>query len=391
MKNLTYLYLLPFALSILSCSGEKEEVKSSTPLSEQELKFEIYDSLVVDYLANLTLMDISPDGERYLLVDETTDSIFAVNSSGEQLYHYKLSGEGPNQYTSNRYGKIKFLTNDDFLIPTTRGVYKYDIKGQLQKIYKPDFTPKAQIIIGGSDNLLVNGNQLYLNLPGRGSDEFGSQGVDYQQKSTHVEILDLQSETYTAAIPFPSSSKFSSEEKAYKFYSFYSNISLGKDSLYISYRHEPKIFSYPLSDLSTLGSTKTIPFDSFFENEPKSDQVDDNITISELYAGTINKMIAIEDQQFLIDYLAGLTGAEYNETVAKAGDDVNKQWEELGKINKGGFVIFDGKNISSPIEKPEILGNLDKYISKDEIWFSLNFSAAENDYSVIYKTRLISN
>ena len=353
-------------------------------------EFEIYDSLVVDYLGNVSLMDISHDGKFLLLRDQTTDSILVSDIEGEILYQYKLSGEGPNQYQSNLYGKSKFLTSNEFLIPTTAGVYRYNIQGQLQKKYTPDFTPRAQIIIGGADNLFIKEDRLFLNLPGRGLDDFGSQGIDFQKKSTHIEVLDLQTETYAPAIPFPATSKFSSEEKAYKFFSFYPTFTLGKDSLYIAYRHEPKIFAYPLSDLSLLGSTKPIPFSSFFENEPKSDQVDDNINISELYVGTINKIIAIEDQQFLVDYLSGLTVDQYNEATSKAGEDMNKQWEELGKINVGGLVIFDGKEISPPISKNEILGTLDKYISKDEIWFSLNFSEAENDYSVIYKTRLVA-
>ncbi|WPR74174.1 hypothetical protein [Algoriphagus sp. NG3] len=389
MKKPHYLYLLPFVFTLIACTGEKEESKISTPLSEQSLEFEIYDSLVVDHLGNLELMDISPNNQTFLLRDQNTDSILVANATGELLYQYKLSGEGPNQYQKNLYGKSKFLNNEEFLIPTTGGVYRYDIQGLLQKHYEPDFTPMAQIIIGGADNLMIREGQLYLNLPGRGRDEFGGQGIEYQQNSTHIEILDLKEEAYLPAVTFPASSKFSSSEKAYKFYSTYPAYAIDEDSLYIAYRHEAKIFAYPLTDLSTLGSTKTIPFDIFVENEPKSDKVDNKINISELYAGTINKLITIEDRRFLVDYLAGLTKEEYNEAVAKAGEDMNKQWEELEKMNNGGMVIFDGNQISSPIEKPTILGNMDKYVSKEEIWFSLNFSEAENDYSVIYKTRLI--
>lgn len=389
MKKPHYLYLLSFVFTILACTAEKEESKTSTPLSEQSLEFEIYDSLVVDHLGNLEMMDISPDSQTFLLRDQNTDSILVASATGELLFQYKLSGEGPNQYRKNLYGKSRFLNNEEFLIPTTGGVYRYDIQGSLQKHYEPDFTPMAQIIIGGAENLMIHGGQLYLNLPGRNAEEFGSQGIEYQQNSTHIEILDLQTETYSPAVTFPESSKFSSSEKAYKFYSTYPTYAIDSDSLYISYRHEAKIFAYPLTDLSTLGSTRTIPFEVFVENEPKSDQVENNINISELYAGTINKIIALENQQFIIDFLSGLTSEEYDEAVARAGGDMNKQWEELGKVNQGGLVIFDGKSLSQPITKPEILGQLNKFVSKDEIWFSLNFSKAENDYSVIYKTRLV--
>ncbi len=390
MKTHQLLFLLTIAFCTFSCSGGNEdEKKNSTPLSEQRLEFEIYDSLVVDYLGTLELQDVSPDQKTFLLRDQNSDSIFVSNNKGDILERFKLSGEGPNQFKERLYGLYQFLTNEEFLIPTTGGVYRYDLQGKLIKHYKPDFTGMAQIIISGRDNLFIKDEKVYLNLPGRGSDEYGQQGVDYQTKSTHVEVLDLQKEEYTPAIKFPNTSKFSSNEKAYKFYSYYPTLTLSEDSLFISYRHEPKIFGYPLSDLNQLGSTKTLPFETFVQNEPKDDKVNNNIEISELYAGTINSIHFIDDNHFLVDYLGGITKEEYTEANAVAEENGEQPWEEIGKINKGGLVIFNGSELSIPIHKPSILGNLNKFVSKDEVWFSLNFSEAENDYSVIYKTRIV--
>lgn len=82
MRNHKYLYLLPFAFCLIACSGEKEETTISTPLEEQNLEFEIYDSLVVDYLGMLSMMDISPDGNSILMIDMNTDTIFVTGKSG---------------------------------------------------------------------------------------------------------------------------------------------------------------------------------------------------------------------------------------------------------------------------------------------------------------------
>ncbi|MAN88274.1 MAG: hypothetical protein CL555_16125 [Algoriphagus sp.] len=92
----------------------------------------------------------------------------------------------------------------------------------------------------------------------------------------------------------------------------------------------------------------------------------------------------------MISYLPGLDDETANQIISEAGSDFKKMFDEAGKLNKGGLVIFDGKSISKLIEIPEILGNLNKVNSREEIWFSLNFSEAENDYSVIYKTRLVN-
>ena len=183
MKTLHSLYLLPFAISILSCSGEKEETISSYPLSEQNFEFEIYDSLVVDYLGNLALMDMSPDGNTILLNDTNTDTLFVTNAAGDILYQYMLKGEGPNNYTGNRTGIAKFSSNSEFIIPTSRGVYIYNLEGELQKSYKPDFTSSVSLIIGGANNSVIHENKFYTNLTGRYYEKYGYQGVEFQKNA----------------------------------------------------------------------------------------------------------------------------------------------------------------------------------------------------------------
>ncbi|REG90559.1 hypothetical protein [Algoriphagus antarcticus] len=291
MRYITRLFFFTFTLSILACSGEKEETKAATPIAEQSFEFEIYDSLVVDYLGNLALMDISPDGNTFLLQDGNTNTFLLSNESGELLNQYKLRGAGPNEYNENPLGKAKFLNDREFLIPTTGGIYSYDIDGKLEKKYDLDFKCAPQLLIGGADNLMVNGNQIYTTTPGRGTDEYGSLGIEFQEKSQQIEILNLENEKYSPAIPFPTTSKFNSKEKAYPGLSFYTNISLRADTLYLSFRNEPKIFAYHISDLEKLASTKTIPFPTFREDEPKDDKTPDSFDIKDIFVGTINRVI----------------------------------------------------------------------------------------------------
>lgn len=391
MKNLHYLYILPFTISTLSCSGEKDETKSSTPLSEQTLEFEIYDSLVVDYLGNLTLMDISPDNNSFLLSDSNTDTLFMTNADGEILHQYMLKGEGPNDYSGNRTGIAKFSSNSDFLIPTSKGVFAYNLQGKLLKSYKPDFTSSVSLIISGADNSILRDNKYYVNLTGRGYEKYGFQGVEFQQNAKQLEVLDLGTGSYSPIIPFPKASKFSSTEKSYPLLNYYLNLSATEDSLFISFRNEPKIYAYSFDELDSMSSpasVKTIPFETFIEKEPKENLEKGSFDFRDFFLGTINSFIAMEGGLFLVDFAAGLTDEDYIEASANAGGDPNKIFEQGIKFNTVGQVIFDGTGISQLISKPEVLGNLNKYVSKDEIWFSLNFSEAEKDYTVIYKTRL---
>ncbi|WP_075350574.1 hypothetical protein [Algoriphagus marinus] len=387
MKN-QLLLLAALAATIFSCQSKESETPT-TPLSEQKLEFEIYDSLVVDYLGNLVLMDISPNGNKFLLIDQNTDTILVSNSEGTILFKYKKEGEGPDNYSGSRWGNARFLNESDYLLPTFSGFFHFELDGTLLKKYQLDFTPHAVLTIPNNDNFILKDKKIYSNLSGRGVDEFGTSGLDYQKKAFQMEILDLETGKFASAIRFPKSSKYSSTEKSYSDLEFYRSLTSTEDSLFLSFRNEPKIFGYSFSNLNIEPSSKPIPFPNFIQKEPTDKNPKEGFSLNDLFLGTINQMISISDQVFLIDYLQGLTKDEFDDVLSRAGGDTKKIFELAEEINKGGWVLFDGKTISLPILKPELLGSFNKFISKEEIWFSLNFTEFEKDYSVMYKTKLI--
>ncbi|MFC3415708.1 hypothetical protein [Algoriphagus hitonicola] len=377
-------------LAVLGSCGKAEREQTAAPLSEQVLKFEIYDSLVVDYLGNLLLMDISPDGKNYLMIDQNTDTIFVTNPEGEIQEKLFLKGEGPGLYKDSRWGLAKFISNQEFILSTGSSFYQFRNTGDLEEEYKMGFSVFSTLQITNGNNIQVLGDQVFANISGRDIDKWGAGGIDYQQNARHLEVLDLTTGEFEPAIKFPKSSKFSSADQAYFDLLYFRQLAVSKDSLFLAFRNEPKIYGYPINDFGQSPSIKTIPFETFIENEPKSDKVSDSFNMNDFFVGTINDIHHTEDQQFLINYLSGLSEEEFQKASAETDGDFNKIFEFAEKYNTGGFVLFDGSQLSPIIKKPEILGNLNKFVSKDEIWFSLNFSEAENDYSVIYKTRLVN-
>lgn len=382
--------LFSILLGFLTACGESESEKPKTSLSEQKLKFEVYDSLVVDYLGNLLQMDISPDGQNYLMIDQNTDTILIANPKGDIQEKLFLKGEGPGLYKDTHWGLAKFISNQEFILSTGSTFYIFNNTGKLEEEYELGFSVFSTLQITNGNNIQVLGNQVFANISGRDIDKWGAGGIDYQQNARHVEVLDLTTGEFEPAIKFPKSSKFSNTEKAYFDLLYFRQLAVTKDSLFLVFRNEPKIYGYPINDLGQTPSVKTIPFENFIENEPTSDKASDSFNIKDLFVGTINGIHVTEDRQFLIDYLSGLTEEEFQKVNSETGGNFSKIFEIAEKSNRGGFVLFDGSQLSPVIKKPEILGNLNNFISKDEIWFSLNFSEAENDYSVIYKTRLVS-
>ena len=384
MKTHQLLFLLAIAVCTFSCSGGNEdETKASTPLSEQQLEFEIYDSLVVDYLGNLTLMDISPDGNTFLLMDQNSSEILITDEKGSILNQYNRSGEGPDAYGSDKSGKATFISNTEYLIPTTRNVVQYDIEGNLIRKIEPDFQGMANLIITASKSVIKRGNNLYFKIEGR------SHGEDDFNEKNSLEKVNFETGEFTPIIPFPKTSKFMNEELEFAPFDYFPIFDVSQDSLFFMFRNEPKLFSYSLDNLDSPAYSKKIPFEEFIERKTDNSTENGGFNLRDFLLGSVNDLVRLEDGSFLLFYTSGLTDDQAAEVTSEAGTDFNKIFSLAEKYNETGYVLFDGVSTSNLIERKDLLNNIAKVVSKDEIWFNLNFSEAENDYSVIYKTRIV--
>jgi hypothetical protein len=384
-------YLLPTLAFILAFScNSKEESNIEIPLSEQNLEFEIYDSLVVDYLGNLYLADVSQDGETFLLGNDITDSIYLANSNGEIVSKFKRSGEGPGDYRLSRVNPPQFLNDSEIIIAAWKGFYCYSFSGEFTRSFELEYNPTSSLIDRYNNKMVIMGNQIFYPWEGRNADSIGIQGKSFQLQTRRVEVLELATNTFISQIPFPEKSKFKTDQKAY--WNLYYNTKLASmgDSLYVTFRNEPKIFVYHQNQLSTPFTVLNIPFKEFIEKSPKDTDEMGVLDMKEMYGGSINLILPIGNQDFLINYSRGLSNDEFDQLSSASGGVNEKFYQDVRKVNTFGWILFDGKTISNLIEKKPEIGNLGKFISKEEIWFTPNYSEVEKDYVVLYKTRLVS-
>ena len=387
MKN-QLLFLAALALVLFSCQSKESEILT-TPLAEQNLEFEIYDSLVVDYLGNLYLADISEDGKTFLLIDQRTDTLFVTDSKGAINHKYTRKGDGPGFYQQGRLGPPKFLNNEEIIIPAFRGFYLYSISGEATRSFLPEFNPAISLINPYENKLISYGEKIYYPWEGRIADEYGVEGRGFQTQVRKVEVLDLKSGQFSPETPFPKASKFSSGEKSYLNISYSTALSRKDDSLFVAFRNEPVIYGYHFSDLDSPASIQKIPFQEFIEKEPKDSEKFGQYEMKDVYGGAVNSIHRTENNRFLVNYSRGLTEAEYQDIFDLIKKDDEAGYQKMTDVNANGLVLFDGKSVSPIIEKPEGLGFVYGFISEEEIWFSPDYQEVEKDYVVIYKTRLV--
>lgn len=388
MKKQLWLFLLSLLL-VISC-GQKEEVKIEKPLAEQQLEFEIYDSLVVDYLGNLYLADISKDGETFLLVNDQTDSIYLANSTGEIISKFNRSGEGPGDYRLSRVNPPQFLNDSEIIIAAARGFYCYSFSGEFTRSFELEYNPTSSLIDQYNNKMVILHNRVIYPWEGRNADSIGVQGKKFQLQTKRVEVLDLENGTFRPAMLFPDQSKFKTDQKGYFNFNHTTRLANLGDSIYVVFRTEPKIFIYHLNNLEYPSSVLEIPFKEFIEKTPRDESDLWNYDVRDIYSGAINLLVPLDTKSFLINYMRGITEMEYEQIFSSIGEINGDFYQEINKINTYGWILFDGKDISNLIHKKPEVGNVGKFISKEEIWFSPNYSEVEKDYVVLYKTRLVS-
>lgn len=382
MKN--YFGLILCSLALFSCGkSDSEQEKPTTPLSEQNLKFEIYDSLIIDHIGNLVLMDISPNGNNYLLSDQNSGDILITDSEGSILHQYNRTGDGPNDYVGNKSGRFLFRDNSSYLVPTTQGFSIYSLDGEKIENFKPEFSPFANLVVSFSTSIQLAGDQVFLKLQGRYAD---NGNLD---SARNLERIDINTGEYHPIIPFPKGSKYLDPEANFQGFDYHPVFTVKGDSLYFLFRNDPTFYAFSLDNLETPARSFKLPIGAFEERDMSKEVEPGSFDMRDFLLGSFNSIDPIEDGEILIYYSSGLTDEKANEVISEAGTDFNQIFTLAEKYNTVGYRILKGESLSPIIEKDEILANMGKAISNEEIWFNLDFSQVENDYSVIYKTRIV--
>ncbi|WP_425640038.1 hypothetical protein ACPUEN_09495 [Algoriphagus yeomjeoni] len=87
--NLPHFVLITLVISNFSC-GEKTESESAS----KTFSLEITDSVQVDYLGEMMLLDYDPKTDKYLLTTDSYYEYLEVDGNGKILNHHKFSEDG---------------------------------------------------------------------------------------------------------------------------------------------------------------------------------------------------------------------------------------------------------------------------------------------------------
>lgn len=138
MNKSPFLILTALLASILFSCSEKET--TSTPTSPiEELQFEVYDSIMVDALEILTVLDYLPSKDLYLMKELRKGNIFLVNGEGKIIDNRDIAGEGPDQIQMVAEGR--FYGEEGYIFKEFSGTMDFSLYNlDFKKIKKFDGT-----------------------------------------------------------------------------------------------------------------------------------------------------------------------------------------------------------------------------------------------------------
>ena len=378
--------LIALALfSSLACG--RKEVESSADASPKSYGLEILDSLVVDYIGLLSWSHISPDGQKFLAMDLQKSDVLLIDNEGQILQTLNKSGDQPESVGPNLMGRPQFRNDTEIAFLGTKGLFLFDLRGNLKQQLKPDFNPIMNFIILNADVFQFRDPNFALALmAGRNTE--GS-GFYESTVGTKFEVIDLNSGKYSGIIPFPENSRFKTSE-IFPVTNTVPLLRTNKEGLYIAFKNDPKIFFYKWEDLNSPSKEIQLQIDKFHLIKGKDPKTVNQNMISfdtrEFAYGAINQLIWV-DGQLLINYSPGLSDEEY-ERLTNGISDFQEIFNLIGEKNQSQWAVVSEDGNLTPVEIPGKLGRIEFVDQKGNLWISPNRTEMERDYEVLFKARL---
>lgn len=120
---------------LLACQEPSEKPQQAT-----EAFIEIYDSLLVPYTGNITLIAHAEEGKRFLFLDRKRGNLVETDDQGHILLQFSPIGE-TEELVGNTIQNLGYFQDSLIVVTSERGYYFYNRKGQYQRHLKDKTNP----------------------------------------------------------------------------------------------------------------------------------------------------------------------------------------------------------------------------------------------------------
>jgi hypothetical protein len=253
MKKINALFTCSILLSF-ACSSPKEESENQLTNSN-EWELQIVDSIQVDYLGQLVLLAIHPDGNHFLFGNSSNNHLVLTDGKGDIITTYEEPADAPTSVGALTTSAT-FL-GDQVITTGNNRLAVYDLKLQFLKSLK--FPPIGR----GIQPISLQGENELLGFIGGPQNDLPSNQPEYYSQYNLFELINLDQEAFSPLVPFHEKSRFLTGE-AFDFLSPKFQVDGSKVSFV--YSNDSLIYSYDLAVGQSSFTAQSIPFDKFLLN-----------------------------------------------------------------------------------------------------------------------------
>jgi hypothetical protein len=183
---LTQLALTAMAIGLFSCSENKES--NSAPKS---FSLEITDSVQVDFLGDMMLLDYDPKADKYLLSTEVYYEYLEVDKQGKILNHHKFSEDGVAP-VSQAMG-LGYFNGDVTVFNPPKGYYRFQDSTKVGEITIP--YPFQIYMMYPKLGVFESGNKIYYPKPWPETLAVNMEEGEFYQTLYRLPIIESQDKT----------------------------------------------------------------------------------------------------------------------------------------------------------------------------------------------------
>jgi len=183
---LTQLALSAMAIALFSCGENKES--SSAP---KTFSLEITDSIQVDFLGDMMLLDYDPKADKYLLSTDVYYEYLEVDKQGKILNHHKFSEEGVAP-VSQAMG-LGYFNGDVTVFNPPKGYYRFQDSTKVGEI--PISYPFHIFMMYPKLGVFESGNKIYYPKPWPETLAFNMEEGEFYQAMYQLPIIESQDKT----------------------------------------------------------------------------------------------------------------------------------------------------------------------------------------------------
>ena len=374
--KLISLFITVLCISFYSCSSDQTAGVYALP----EYEFEIIDSIQVDHLGTLILLDVHEEKGLFLFSCEENNHLFLTNKSGEIISTFDEPADSPSAFGSHT-GAGTFLGDQIVIMGLPRfGIYDLDFN--FLRGFKMPYFPSGMFYLS-FDHLqpvMKGGKQKLLAFSGAAQTETPPNQQEYYQEYNTFDLIDVDSGTFTPVVPFHPQSRFLSGE-AFRF------IAPSYQAHEVSFVHKRDTLLYSYSfDRPDAFAAKRIPFDTFIMNKgfPMSGEPDYETPTDR--EGMIHSYFKVGDLH-LISYQSGIK----LENLPDRSLDKESFSNELTRLNPMKWVVMDDSGNHSTPQVMDRKFNLSRTDSEGNLWAAQNIYVLEEEPDLVtyYKLKLV--